>query len=69
MYVKCIIGCSCDWPSKVWYVLVLQEDPSLQKYKKLNTALVDIIEEYSLVSFVPLNVQVYPCIGFEKHKF
>ncbi|XP_060065537.1 GPN-loop GTPase 2-like [Ylistrum balloti] len=34
-----------------------KEDEQFQKYKKLNSALVDIIEEYSLVSFVTLNVQ------------
>lgn len=35
----------------------IKEDESLQKYKKLNSALIDIIQDYSLVSFVPLNVQ------------
>lgn len=34
-----------------------KDDGQFHKYKKLNAALVDIIEEYSLVSFVPLNVQ------------
>ena len=28
------------------------------KYKKLNEALIGLVEDYSLVSFVPLNVQV-----------
>jgi len=32
-------------------------DPFLTKYKKLNERLSDVIEDYSLVSFVPLNVQ------------
>ena len=34
-----------------------KDNPDLKKYKKLNSALIDIIEEYSLVSFVPLYVQ------------
>ncbi|XP_033750685.1 GPN-loop GTPase 2-like [Pecten maximus] len=34
-----------------------KEDEQFHKYKKLNAALVDIIEEYSLVSFITLNVQ------------
>lgn len=36
---------------------VLSEDPFLKKYKKMNEALAGIIEDYSLVSFLPLNVQ------------
>ncbi|KAL3211605.1 hypothetical protein MRX96_036298 [Rhipicephalus microplus] len=36
---------------------VLSEDPILKKYKKMNEALAGIIEDYSLVSFMPLNVQ------------
>jgi len=32
-------------------------DPFLMKYKKLNQRLSEVIEDYSLVSFVPLNVQ------------
>lgn len=35
----------------------LKDDPAFKRYKKLNAALIEIIEEYSLVSFVPLNVQ------------
>lgn len=34
-----------------------KDNPDFKKYKKLNSALIDIIEEYSLVSFVPLYVQ------------
>lgn len=34
----------------------LDENPSTAKYKKLNTALVSLIEDYSLVSFIPLDV-------------
>ncbi|XP_032672657.1 GPN-loop GTPase 2 [Odontomachus brunneus] len=34
----------------------LDEDPFTAKYKKLNAALVSIIEDYSLVSFIPLDV-------------
>ena len=36
----------------------LQDDPVTKKFKKLNKALVSVIEDYSLVSFSPLNVQV-----------
>ena len=36
----------------------LSDDPFLKKYKKLNEALIGVIEDYSLVSFVPLNIQV-----------
>lgn len=36
---------------------MLQDDPWLQKYKKLNEALVGIVEDYSLVTFNPLSVE------------
>lgn len=36
----------------------LQGDKSLHRYKKLNSALVELVQDYSLVSFVPLNVEV-----------
>ncbi len=36
----------------------LQDDPFFQKYKRLNEALVGVVEDYSLVSFVALDVQV-----------
>ncbi|XP_046354620.1 GPN-loop GTPase 2-like [Haliotis cracherodii] len=35
----------------------LQDDPVFQKYKKLNEALIGVIQDYSLVSFVMLNIQ------------
>lgn len=38
--------------------ITVQEDPILKKYKKMNEALAGIIEDYGLVSFLPLNVQV-----------
>ncbi|XP_012276931.1 GPN-loop GTPase 2 [Orussus abietinus] len=34
----------------------LDEDPFTSKYKKLNAALVSLIEDYSLVTFLPLDV-------------
>lgn len=34
----------------------LDEDPFTAKYKKLNAALVSLVEDYSLVSFIPLDV-------------
>ncbi|CAG9840160.1 unnamed protein product [Diabrotica balteata] len=40
------------------YLLELLDDgPFTKKYKKLNAALVDIIQEYSLVGFILLNVK------------
>lgn len=40
------------------YLLELLDDgPFTKKYKKLNAALVGLVEDYSLVSFVPLNVK------------
>ncbi|XP_067318490.1 GPN-loop GTPase 2-like [Anolis sagrei] len=35
----------------------LASDPFFKKYRRLNEKLVGVIEDYSLVSFVPLNVQ------------
>ncbi|KAL4226215.1 GPN-loop GTPase 2 [Mactra antiquata] len=35
----------------------LKDDPDHQKHKKLNAALIDIVQDYSLVSFIPLIVQ------------
>jgi len=34
-----------------------EDDPFTKKYKKLNEALVGVIEDYSLVSFVPLHIE------------
>ncbi|KAF7242436.1 GPN-loop GTPase 2 [Varanus komodoensis] len=36
----------------------LASDPFFKNYHRLNEKLVEVIEDYSLVSFVPLNVQV-----------
>lgn len=33
-----------------------------ERHKKLNAALVDIVQDYSLVSFIPLMVEVIKCI-------
>ncbi|NWW33092.1 GPN2 GTPase, partial [Panurus biarmicus] len=35
----------------------LASDPFFRKFRRLNEKLVEVIEDYSLVSFVPLNVQ------------
>ncbi|XP_060558648.1 GPN-loop GTPase 2-like [Ruditapes philippinarum] len=35
----------------------LKEDEDFHRYKKLNSALVDIVQDYSLVTFVPLVVE------------
>ena len=39
-------------------MLAFSEDPFFEKYRKLNEALCDVVQEYSLVSFYTLNVQV-----------
>ncbi|BES94992.1 unnamed protein product [Nesidiocoris tenuis] len=40
------------------YILeCLQEDKFTKKYKKLNAAIVDLLDGYSLVSFLPLNIK------------
>jgi hypothetical protein len=36
----------------------LKDDVFTSKYKKLNDALVGLIQDYSLVSFMTLNIQV-----------
>ncbi len=36
----------------------LSDNPFLKKYKCLNESLISVVEDYSLVSLVPLNVQV-----------
>ncbi|XP_013414423.1 GPN-loop GTPase 2 [Lingula anatina] len=40
----------------------LQEDPFFSKYRKLNEALVSVVEDYSLVSFVALNIKDRDCM-------
>lgn len=40
------------------YLLELLDDgPFTKKYKKLNSAIVELIQDYSLVAFIPLNVK------------
>ena len=34
----------------------INDDPFFEKYKKLSKALIDMIESYSLVSFIPVNI-------------
>ena len=46
-----------------------EEDAFLSKYRKLNEAVVGVIEDYGLVSFIPLHVEVrrylcYSCCYF-----
>ena len=40
------------------------KDAFLSKYKKLNEAIIGVIEDYSLVSFIPLHVEV----GYYMHR-
>ncbi|TRY61776.1 hypothetical protein TCAL_08467 [Tigriopus californicus] len=34
----------------------MSEDPFVKKYKKMNEALIDLVQNYSLVSFIPLHI-------------
>lgn len=40
----------------------LDENPITRRYKKLNIALVSLVEDYSLVSFMPLNILDQQCM-------
>lgn len=40
----------------------LAADPFFKKFHHLNQKLAEVIQDYSLVSFVPLNVQVYQLV-------
>ena len=44
----------------------LKDDPFLKRFKKLNEAMVGIVEDYSLVSFSTLQVQVPVILYLEK---
>ena len=37
---------------------MISDNPFFKKFKALNEALIGIIEDYSLVSFVPLTIEV-----------
>jgi len=37
----------------------IKDNPFTQKYKKLNEALVGLVEDYGLVSFKTLDIQVH----------
>ena len=40
----------------------LAADPFFKKFHHLNQKLAEVIQDYGLVSFVPLNVQVYQLV-------
>ncbi|EEB15754.1 conserved hypothetical protein [Pediculus humanus corporis] len=40
-----------------YFLESMNEDPFTKKYNKLNEAIISLIEDYSLVSFIPLNVK------------
>ncbi|PNF35351.1 GPN-loop GTPase 2 [Cryptotermes secundus] len=40
----------------------LDENPITHRYKKLNAALVSLVEDYSLVTFIPLNINDQQCL-------
>lgn len=58
----CIAAFGLDYYTEVMdlsYLLEhLPESAFFKKYKKLNEALIGLVEDYSLVSFIPMNVQV-----------
>nr|CAD7434564.1 unnamed protein product [Timema monikensis] len=35
----------------------LDDDPLTRKYRKLNAAIISLVEDYGLVSFIPLNIK------------
>lgn len=39
-------------------MLLLCKDEHFKKYRKLNEMLVEVIQDYSLVTFTPLDIQV-----------
>lgn len=45
----------------------LAADPFFKKFLHLNEKLAEVIQDYSLVSFVPLNVQVSVAVSFYIH--
>lgn len=49
------------------FACLFQDDPLLSRYKRLNEVIVGVVEDYSLVNFIPLNVQVTTQSLFIKH--
>lgn len=46
----------CEVYNLEYLLDVINDDPFFEKYKKLSKALIDMIESYSLVSFVPVSI-------------
>lgn len=46
----------CELPDLSRLVEMISDDPFLKKYKKLTNSLAEIIENYGLVSYVPLDI-------------
>lgn len=46
------------------------KDPFFKNFRRLNKKLIEVIQDYSLVSFIPLNVQVsgYPLTAVQQHQ-
>ena len=40
-----------------YLVDAMSEDPFMKRFKKMNEAMTDLIENYSLVSFIPLEIK------------
>jgi len=58
---QCAILCHTTVFERQFFLLKILkdgEDAFLAKYKTLNEAIVGVVEDYSLVSFVPLHVEV-----------
>lgn len=47
----------CELPNLNYLVDRISDDPFLKRYKKLTESLASIIENYGLVSYLPLNVR------------
>lgn len=46
----------CEVYNLEYLLDVINDDPFFEKYKKLSKALTEMIESYSLVSFIPVNI-------------
>lgn len=61
-FILCRAAFNLDFYTEVMDLTYLLDhlaaDPFFKKFHLLNTKLAEVIQDYSLVSFIPLNVQV-----------
>lgn len=61
-FILCHAAFNLDFYTEVMDLTYLLDhlaaDPFFKKFHLLNTKLAEVIQDYSLVSFIPLNVQV-----------